>query len=171
MVSCLLNRDGEWWLDIRRLDILGPIMNARLDLAKQKGCDGVEPDNVDAYAQGEQETGFDLTYNDQLKYNGWLAETAHSKDLSIGLKNDLGQIEDLVQQFDWALNEQCWQYNECNLLQPFIQGNKAVFNCEYEPMTNCPEALQSKISSIQAPLSLNGQNMKMCNQNGQLIFF
>jgi len=35
---------GERWLDIRRLDVLGPIMQRRLDLCKQKGFDAVEPD-------------------------------------------------------------------------------------------------------------------------------
>src|SRR6266550_197751 len=49
---------GENWLDIRRLDILGPIMTARLDLCQTKGFDGVEPDNIDGYANG---TGFPLT--------------------------------------------------------------------------------------------------------------
>ena len=36
----------EQWLDIRSEDV-ADIMRARLVLAKQKGCDGVEPDNVD----------------------------------------------------------------------------------------------------------------------------
>ena len=49
---------GERWLDIRRMDILGPIMAARLDLAAQKGCDGVDPDNVEGYAN---DSGFALT--------------------------------------------------------------------------------------------------------------
>ena len=37
---------GEWWLDIRQMDILMPIMRARLDLAVQKKCDAIEPDNM-----------------------------------------------------------------------------------------------------------------------------
>lgn len=40
---------GEKWLDISDWATLGPIMEARLDLAVTKGCDGVEPDNVDGY--------------------------------------------------------------------------------------------------------------------------
>lgn len=119
---------GERWLDIRRLDLLQPIMSARLDLAAEKQCDGVEPDNVDGYAN---DTGFDLTYDDQIAYNRWLAQAAHERGLSIGLKNDLEQIEDLVDDFDWALNEQCFQYEECDLLLPFIEAGKAVFGVEY----------------------------------------
>jgi hypothetical protein len=37
---------GERWLDVKRIDLLMPIMSARMDLAVQKGCTGVEPDNV-----------------------------------------------------------------------------------------------------------------------------
>src|SRR3954463_8789478 len=37
---------GEKWLDIRRLDILAPIMQARLNLCKSKKFDAVEPDNI-----------------------------------------------------------------------------------------------------------------------------
>jgi hypothetical protein len=127
----------ERWLDIRRIDLLAPIMEARLDLAVSKGCDGVEPDNVDGYAN---DTGFPLTGEDQLAYNRWLAESAHSRGLSIGLKNDLDQIPQLVAHFDWALNEQCVEYNECERLVPFVQAGKAVFGVEYEgdPATFCP---------------------------------
>lgn len=114
-----LNRPGERWLDIRRIDLLGPIMGARMDLAKTKGCDGLEPDNVDAY---ENDSGFKLTDSNQIAYNTWLAQQAHSRDLSVGLKNDVDQVKELVDHFDWTLNEQCWQYNECDTLEPFIKG-------------------------------------------------
>jgi hypothetical protein len=80
---------GEKWLDVRRLDVLGPIMQARLDLALQKRCDGVDPDNMDGY---QNESGFPLTSQDQLAYNIWIAGQAHASGLAVGLKNDLGQI-------------------------------------------------------------------------------
>jgi hypothetical protein len=131
--------EGESWLDIRQLDLLAPIMSARLDLAVQKGCDGVEPDNVDGYAN---ESGFPLTNDDQLTYNRWLAQAAHERGLSIGLKNDLDQIPQLVNDFDWALNEQCFEYDECETLLPFIEAGKAVFGVEYTgtPDDFCPRA-------------------------------
>lgn len=130
---------GERWLDIRQIDLLGPIMGQRLDLAVQKGCDGVEPDNVDGYTNN---TGFPLTADDQLTYNIWLADAAHTRGLSVGLKNDLDQVVQLLPYFDWALNEQCFQYGECDLLLPFVQAGKAVFGVEYElePASFCDEA-------------------------------
>lgn len=130
---------GEKWLDIREVEILGPIMGARLDLAVQKNCDGVEPDNVDGYTNN---SGFPLTAQDQLTYNIWLSEHAHARGLSIGLKNDLDQIGTLLPYFDWALNEECFTYAECDLLTPFVQTNKAVFGVEYELDSNqfCTQA-------------------------------
>src|SRR5512141_61499 len=53
---------GERWLDIRRLDLLAPIMRARLDLCAAKGFEAVEPDNIQIH---DNDTGFPLTYADQ----------------------------------------------------------------------------------------------------------
>jgi len=51
-------------------------MRSRLDLAKSKGCDAVEPDNMDGYTNS---TGFNLTYRDQLKYNIFIADRGFIK--------------------------------------------------------------------------------------------
>ena len=60
---------GEKWLDIRQIDVLAPLMHARLDLCRAKGFDGVEPDNIDIYPE---DTGFELTYKDGLPTTaGW----------------------------------------------------------------------------------------------------
>ena len=120
---------NEWWLDIRYLDELMPIMTKRMDLAVAKGCDGVEPDNVDAYSNP---TGRPLTAEDQLRYNKMLATEAHKRGLSIGLKNNVDQVVELEPYFDWALNEECLSYNECEKLLPFIRAGKAVFGVLYE---------------------------------------
>ncbi|HEY6887128.1 MAG TPA: endo alpha-1,4 polygalactosaminidase, partial [Solirubrobacter sp.] len=129
----------ERWLDVRRLDVLGPIMEARMDLCRGKGFDAVEADNVDGYAN---KSGFPLTANDQLRFNRFLATAAHARGLSIGLKNDLDQVAQLEPDFDWALNEQCFQYDECDRLKPFVAAGKAVFVTEYElePAAFCARA-------------------------------
>ena len=67
----------EKWLDIRSASVLA-IMEARLDLAVQKGCDGVEPDNMDGY---DNDSGFDLTASDQLDFNRTIANEAHERGL------------------------------------------------------------------------------------------
>src|SRR5450755_2192502 len=123
---------GEKWLDIRRIGILGPIMTARMDLCQAKGFDAMEPDNIDGYSN---HTGFPLTYQDQINYNTFVAREAHKRGLSVALKNDVDQVADLLSYFDFALDEQCFQYSECDKLLPFIQSNKAVFEVEYNLAT------------------------------------
>lgn len=117
----------ERWLDVRSIDVR-EIMKKRLDLAKEKGCDGVEPDNVDGYANN---TGLNLAYDDQLNFNRFLANEAHARNLSMGLKNNLYQVNDLVNYFDFAVNEQCFEYSECGLLEPFVEQNKPVLHVEF----------------------------------------
>jgi hypothetical protein len=118
---------GERWLDVTSPEVRA-LMKARLDLARTKGCDGVEPDNVDGYAN---DNGVGLTAADQLVYNKFLAAEAHTRGLSIGLKNDLDQVSELLSHFDWALNEECFEWNECEALAPFVNAGKAVFHTEY----------------------------------------
>lgn len=147
---------GEKWLDLRQLDVLGPIMQKRLDLCKQMGFDGVDPDNVESY---RQDTGFPITYADQLRYNHWLADEAHKRGLSIGLKNDLGQITDLLTTFDWGTNEQCGKFNECDYLKPFIAYGKPVFHIEYVESGQtadkfCPESIGNKFDGILKSVNL-----------------
>lgn len=120
--------EDELWLDIRRPEVRA-IMQARLDRAKERGCDGVEPDNVDGYSN---DNGLGLTAADQIDFNRFIAAEAHARGLSVGLKNDLDQLADLVSDFDWALNEECFTYDECALYEDtFLAANKAVFHAEY----------------------------------------
>jgi len=138
---------GETWLDIRQLEALKPIMEKRLDMAVEKDCDGVDPDNVNGY---ENDTGFPLTYEDQIAFNLFLANSAHARGLMIGLKNDLGQIPDLLPYFDWLLNEECFSFGECNLLLPFVEAGKPVFVIEYEmsPEEFCSQANEMNFNSL-----------------------
>jgi hypothetical protein len=119
---------GEMWLDIRQIDLLAPILRARLDLCKSRGFDGVDPDNINGYTN---ETGFPLTAQDQINFNVWLANEAHARGLSIGMKNDSEQFTTLLPFFDWALIEDCFSQEWCADLSPFIAAGKPVFSVEY----------------------------------------
>ncbi|MEU3619977.1 endo alpha-1,4 polygalactosaminidase [Streptomyces sp. NPDC006872] len=144
---------GELWLDIRKLSVLRPIMERRFDMCRDKGFDAVEPDLVEGYSN---DTGFPLTAADQLRYNRMIASIAHERGLSVGLKNDLPQIPQLVSDFDFAVNEECAQYDECAHLSPFITAGKAVFHVEYAVPTGrfCAESRRLKLSSMQKRLEL-----------------
>ena len=118
---------GENWIDVRDARVR-EIMRGRMMLAQTRGCDGVEPDNVDGFAN---DNGLGLTRADQVDYLRFLSSTAHELGLSVGLKNSVDLIGDLVDDFDWGINESCLVYNECNRLAPFIASGKAVFHTEY----------------------------------------
>lgn len=160
--------EDEKWLDISN-EALVPIMRARLDLAVQKGCDGVEPDNVDGYTNN---TGFALSATDQLAYNKFIANEARKRGLSIGLKNDLDQIIELEPYYDFSVNEQCHVYNECDKLQPFIDANKPVLNAEYEQEyvdnsngerdSMCAETIALNFKTLVLPLDLDDSFRYSC---------
>ena len=139
---------GERWVDIRRIDILGPILAARAQKCVQAGFDAIEWDNVDGY---QNRSGFPLTANDQLQFNAYLANLAHGVGLAVGLKNDVGQLSTLKPYFDFAMNEQCFQYNECNYPAPglpdWTASGKAVFNVEYRSL-QCARADAWQFGSI-----------------------
>jgi len=145
---------GERWLDIRRLDVLLPIIAARMDLCAKKGFDAVEPDNVDGY---QNDSGFSLTAKDQETFNRALAKLAHDRGLAIGLKNDVDQVALLQPVFDFAVNEQCAEYNECSLLTPFIKAGKPVLHVEYNlPVSSfCPTTNALGFSSLRKSLDLD----------------
>jgi hypothetical protein len=145
--------EEERWLDIRRINLLRPIIEARFDACARKGFDAVDPDNVDGY---QNRTGFPLEARHQLRFNVWFANAAHERGLAVGLKNDLGQVRRLVPYFDFAVNEQCFQYRECDVVRRFVAADKPVYGIEYEvdPAEFCDAALASGFSTIYKRLSL-----------------
>jgi len=151
---------GENYVDIRST-VVRNIMSSRLDYAVNMGCDGVEPDNVDGYTAT---SGFPLTAADQLSFNEFIAAQAHARGLSVGLKNDIDQAAALVSYFDWALNEQCYEYSECASLSTFISHGKAVFNTEYSGTASkvCPYMVGLKYSSLIKTLDLTASIKAEC---------
>jgi len=148
---------GEKWLDIRRIDLLAPIMLARLDLCQAKGFDGVEPDNMEVWTN---DTGFPLTYEDQLKYAIWLADEAHKRGLAIGQKNAPDQTMDLVDLYDFAITEDAFYYKWAEDMLPYIKAGKPVFAAEYTDLPGdftvfCEQSKQLGFSTILKNRELN----------------
>ncbi|WP_456435930.1 endo alpha-1,4 polygalactosaminidase [Thermovibrio ammonificans] len=157
---------GERWLNVNS-PVVRELMLKRLELAVLKGCDGVEPDNVDLFTQN---TGFSITFAQQADYNLFLAESAHRLGLLVALKNDPLQAELLSPYFDFAVVEQCYAFGECFYYLPFVRRGKPVFDVEYdksllvgknfERMCNYSELL--KIEMAVYPKSLNGSFVFDC---------
>jgi hypothetical protein len=132
---------GERWLDYRRDDVR-QLLAKRLDLAVAKGCDGVDPDNVDGYSN---DNGLDLTPEQQIDFNRWLAEQARSRNLNVGLKNAVELLPALGEHFDFAINESCYRYKECDGYDHMRSQGKAIFIAEYRTFSDklCKQAAAS----------------------------
>jgi Glycoside-hydrolase family GH114 len=142
---------GQFWLDIRQPAVL-TVMLARLDVAQSKQCDGVEADDVDSRSN---KPGFAISAADQQGFIIQLSDAAHARGLAFGLKNDLDEISALLSHADFAVNEQCFEYDECDSLTPFIDAGKPVFNVEYtdssledKAKTVCPDANARNFDSL-----------------------
>ena len=162
---------GERWLDTRSTTVRAA-MKKRLDLAKSKGCDGVEPDNVDGYTNNPGFSGA-LNGSTQLDYNEFLASEAHARGLKIGLKNDIDQVAALAGRFDFAVNEQCHEYAECGVYSAFTGAGKPVFNAEYKSKWRtdanaraslCAEARASGLRTLVLPLNLDDSFRFSCDE-------
>lgn len=121
---------GENWVYTPSSNVRS-IMLARLQLAKSKGCDAVDPDNVDVYSYGSESGFSDLTTATSIDYLNFLTNEAHALGLSIGLKNAGEILPDLVGAMDFSISESCVQYNECSTYEPFVAANKPAFNIQY----------------------------------------
>ena len=119
---------GERWLDIRRMDLLAPLLQNRMDQCVLSGFDALEPDNMDISSNN---SGFPITYEDQLAFAQWLAQESHARGLAIGQKNAPEMTDDLVDLFDFAITEDCFTEGWCSDFLPYPQKGKAVFAAEY----------------------------------------
>jgi len=166
---------NEYWLNINngrgQRDFVLRRIAARTKRCADAGFDAVEYDVVDAYAQGRRVTGWRIRAHTQLMFDRALARIAHDNGLSVGLKNDLGQVPKLESRFDFAVNEQCFQYAECtNNPSPgykaFTRDGKAVFQVEYRipPSRFCVRANRLGFSSIKKArdFSLDAKPWRPC---------
>lgn len=151
---------GERWLNIRATAVRD-IMKARMDMARAKGCDALEPDNIDGYSNNN---GLGLTAADQINYNKFLAREAHTRGMFIALKNSTDLVGSLVNDFDFAVVEQCYQYNECAAYKPFVTRNKAVLIAEYQTYSSarCADARRNGFSLAYFSLNLDGSKFRPC---------
>ncbi|MCX4747935.1 endo alpha-1,4 polygalactosaminidase [Kitasatospora sp. NBC_01287] len=145
---------GEKWFDIRQISVLQPLLAKRFDMCKEKGFDAVEPDLLEAYSNN---SGFPVTADDQLAYNKMIAQLAHQRGLAVALKNDVDQVPQLVDYFDFSVDEQCAEFQECDGLTPFIKQGKAVLHVEYNVPNSqyCAQSKQLQLSSMEKHLNLD----------------
>lgn len=151
----------ERWLDVSRFQLFAKPLEARIQMCARKRFDAVEPDNV---AGWENKTGFRITRGDQLRFNRWIADQVHARGMAVALKNDPRQVKQLVGAFDFAIVEECFQYDECGFYKPFIDRDKAVFEAEYElePDEFCAAAEALGFSAIRKSYDLFAKPWEPC---------
>lgn len=118
----------ERFLDIRRLTILQPLMAARFEACRDKGFDAIEADNMDVH---DNDSGFPIMARNTVAYVRLLAATAEGLGLKIAQKNVPDLTEDLVDTFDFAITESCYQDRSCKAYTSYSDAGKPVFNAEY----------------------------------------
>jgi hypothetical protein len=84
--------------------------------------------------------------------------------MAIGLKNDGRQAARLAKVFDFAVVEECFEYDECGQYLPFIRAGRAAFSVEYglAPANFCPAARDLRFSAIRKSYALTARPWTPC---------
>ncbi|MFO0555484.1 MAG: endo alpha-1,4 polygalactosaminidase [Polyangiaceae bacterium] len=106
---------GEYWVDPTDPANLA-VMMARLDIAVQKGCDGIDLDNID-HAGHED-------------YVAAIFTAARDRGLLVSQKNAIEKIDLFFDLVDLYQNEQCQEFSECDA---YATVGRPVYNIEYGP--------------------------------------
>ncbi|CAM1500839.1 Fc.00g100010.m01.CDS01 [Cosmosporella sp. VM-42] len=133
---------NEKWVNIRSTSVRN-IMKKRIKLASDKGCDAIDPDNVDGY---QNDNGLGLTQADSVSYMKFLSQEAAKYNMATGLKNAGDIIPKVLPYVAFSVNEQCIQYAECETFAAFIKAGKPVFNIEYP--SSAPKVSESTRKKI-----------------------
>ncbi|CEJ89741.1 hypothetical protein VHEMI05566 [[Torrubiella] hemipterigena] len=128
--------DDEWWLNTDNENVRN-IIAERVKFAAQKGCDAIDPDNVDGY--DNPENGLSLTPGHAKRLIQFLREEADKYNMALGLKNAGCIIDDVFDLVDFSVNEECagLRTGECKTYREFTnptkpgRSKKPVFNIEY----------------------------------------
>lgn len=106
---------GEYWVDPNDPATMA-VMEARLDIAVEKGCDGVDIDNIDR--DGHE------------AYISAIFTSAREHGLLVSQKNAIEKIDLFFDLVDLYQNEQCQEYEEC---EAYAGLGRPVHNIEYTP--------------------------------------
>jgi hypothetical protein len=120
---------GERFLDIRRRDLLLPLMEARFRRCAGLGFGAVEPDNIDLHVN---DTGFTIGPREVAAYVRDLAAIAHGLGLRIAQKNAPDLAPALEPHLDFAMTENCMADGWCGAMAPYVRAGKAVLAAEYD---------------------------------------
>ncbi|KAE9963067.1 hypothetical protein BLS_009737 [Venturia inaequalis] len=144
--KCLAEWAGERYLDVRSPNVWH-IMRNRIRLAKRKGCDAIDPDNVDV---ANNDNGKNLTQSDAITFIKKIANEAHRQRMAFGLKNAQDTLVQVINMTDFAVNESCAQdggAEGCASYANFTKLGRPVYHIEYTNYTTNPSTLELNLCS------------------------
>lgn len=129
-------------------------MRNRIRLAKRKGCDAIDPDNVDV---ATNDNGKNLTQADAIAFIKKIANESHRQRMAFGLKNAQDTLTQVMNITDFAVNEQCAQEEDgvqgCASYGNFTKLGRPVYHIEYTNYTTNPTTLELNLCSSSPALS------------------
>ncbi len=139
---------SERWLDVGS-NAVRELMRSRIELAKTKGCDAIQPANAAVFAA---DSGFSITPATNQDFALFLVQTAHDQGLSVAWSDEPDALPGLEQVFDWGLAFQCIQYGRCSAWTGFRNAGKALFVVEIGDASDaarvCPAAASLGLPAI-----------------------
>ena len=102
----------ERWIDLRRLDALKPMLDARIRMCARKGFDAIELDDIDSF-DPPSTTGFILTPGDAQNLLAYVDNEVHRQGMAMLWKNS-GLLSWWGRNYsDGAVVEECYVYDQC----------------------------------------------------------
>ncbi|KAF2403107.1 hypothetical protein EJ06DRAFT_472511, partial [Trichodelitschia bisporula] len=138
--KCTSKWQGERWLNIKNakswsvqtptqeLPPVWRVMRTRIKMAHEKGCDAIDPDNMDGF---DNKNSYKLTEADSINFIKFMAAEAAQYNMSTGLKNAIAILPKVEEYVQFAVNEECVQNKECGGYRKFLNSGKPVFHIEY----------------------------------------
>ncbi|WP_426505627.1 endo alpha-1,4 polygalactosaminidase [Dactylosporangium sp. McL0621] len=144
--------DKDWneiLLDFSTADkraALTAIVGGWMDGCAGKGFKGVEPDNLDSWTR----SGGRLTKAQAIAYAQSLVAYGHGKGLAVAQKNTADLDTASVRQigFDFAVAEECADYDECQNYTASYGGNVIVIEYSQSQFTKACGAYGSTLSIV-----------------------
>jgi hypothetical protein len=125
---------------------LTTIVGGWIDQCAGKGFKGLEPDNLDSYTRSK---GL-LTESEAVAYATSLSSYAHRKGLAVAQKNDADLSTANARQagFDFAVAEQCADYDECQSYTATYGNHVIVIEYSQSKFTKACSSYGSTLSIV-----------------------
>lgn len=139
----VVGHPDERYLDLRRLDLLRPLLAARVDDCWATGFDGVDATGLDTFfTPGPDGVGFPVGLADQVAIAHLVADLAHARGLAVGLHVGATAaasdafVSDVEQVTDFAVVDRCvggvgGRPPGCGPFASYPRHGKAVLHVEY----------------------------------------